>query len=142
MWKLKNVCLYAKNHYQKSDNIWEDLKKMLELDDYITFNSNDIYQIIRNEVQTYILEAKSNQNYKITAFLDGLNPSECWKIGYYTKDYVYKNEEKETLSNYNYEEATIRSALSLIRFASKEDLGWEEWIKSNPDVLPKIKEKV
>ena len=44
--KLANVVLYAKGWYKKSDDIWEDLKKILEFDNYTPFTKMDVYSII------------------------------------------------------------------------------------------------
>ena len=49
--KLTNVVLYAKGWYKKSDDIWEDLKKILELDNYTPFTKTDIYSIIVDAFQ-------------------------------------------------------------------------------------------
>ena len=49
--KLTNVVLYAKGWYKKSDDIWEDLKKILELDNYTPFTKIDIYSIIATAFQ-------------------------------------------------------------------------------------------
>ena len=38
IFKLSHVVLYAKGWYQKSDDIWKDLKKILNLDDYSPFD--------------------------------------------------------------------------------------------------------
>lgn len=82
--KLTNVVLYAKGWYKQSNDIWEDLKKILELDDYTPFTKMDVYSII--------LTAFQNSNiYRITELkevLNGIHPLNCWKVGYFVKDNI------------------------------------------------------
>ena len=44
--KLTNLVLYAKGWYLKTDDLWADLKNILELDNFTPFNNRDIYSII------------------------------------------------------------------------------------------------
>jgi hypothetical protein len=43
--ELTNVVLYAKGWYLKSDDIWEDLKNILKLDNYTVSNIMEFYLI-------------------------------------------------------------------------------------------------
>lgn len=97
---LTNVVLYAKGWYKKTDDIWNDLKQILILDDYTPFTKNDVYQIILNNV-----EKINGQRWTSTsALLNGIHPDNCWKINY-----------NET-TNYKLEEAVIHYVISNLRF--------------------------
>ena len=78
---LSHLTLYAKGWYLRTDDIWEDLKKILELDDYSPFSKNDVYSIITSRFSEF--EHRSSE---LRQVLFGIHPSECWKYGYYTKD--------------------------------------------------------
>ena len=112
--KLTNVVLYAKGWYKKSDDIWEDLKKILELDDYTPFTKMDVYSII--------LIAFQNCNiYRITELkevLNGIHPLNCWKVGYFVKDNIQwsqKGTKIEDLPNYDMPTAFIYYVMSNLR---------------------------
>jgi len=49
--KLTNVVLYAKGWYLRTNDIWADLTKILELDGYSPQNKWDIYNIILKSVE-------------------------------------------------------------------------------------------
>ena len=113
--KLTNVVLYAKGWYKKSDDIWEDLKKILELDNYTPFTKIDIYSIIVTAFQ-------ESNIYRITELeqvLNGIHPNNCWKYGYYCKNYLSwssNNVEKENLPDYDLATAFIYYVISNLRF--------------------------
>ena len=78
---LTNVVLYAKGWYKKSDDIWADLKKILELDDYSPFSKNDVYSIIAARFSEF--DHRSSELFEV---LKGIHPNSCWKYGYYVKE--------------------------------------------------------
>ena len=115
--KLHHVALYAKNWYQKSDNIWFDLAKCLEGDGYNIFyndyNDNQKYSIsnIYNLILNKTIELFSNNPNNSKLILEIINdcaPNNRWKIDY--------NEYN------NYYEVVIRSCLSKITCLSKNCL--------------------
>ena len=59
LFPLTNVVLYAKGWYKTTDNIWEDLKKILELDDYTPFSNNDIYSILISSFEKFDTQASN-----------------------------------------------------------------------------------
>lgn len=109
---LHHVVLYAKGWYQKSDDIWEDLKKILEFDNYTPFTKMDVYSIIVTAFQ-------ESNIYRITELkevLNGIHPDNCWKYGY--------NCTKET---YDMSTAVMYYILSSIRFIDNT-----QWIPKVP----------
>lgn len=117
IFRLSNVVLYAKGWYKKTDDVWEDLKQILVLDDYTPFTKGDIYSIILNAFENYNCRQST-----LREVLQGITPRESWKVGYFTKgnaDWLSK-EEQETLPEYQMEEAFIRYVLSTLRFFSIE----------------------
>lgn len=112
--KLTNVVLYAKGWYKKSDDIFEDLKKILELDNYTSFTKTDVYSIIVDAFQ------KSNI-YRVTELkevLNGIHPVNCWKHNYYCKEnlsWSSNNVEKENLPDYDLVTAFIYYVISNLR---------------------------
>ena len=137
--KLINLVLYSKGKYIKG-NIWEDLKKILEGDDYTPGNNNDVFLIISGNIQRWLLKSTINQEYKFSSFLDNLDPKQCWKCGYYTKEYPYVQlNEAQEFATYDYRTAVLYSALSVLSLTDRNDLGWnpeEPWPLPNEKVLP------
>lgn len=110
--KLSHVTLYAKGWYLKSDDIWEDLKKILKLDDYTPFTKMDVYSII--------LSATQNSNiYRWTELkevLNGIHPSNCWKVGYYVKENADWAHKDTKINEYDMPTAFIYYVISNLRF--------------------------
>ena len=130
---LSHTVLYAKGWYEKTDNIWEDLKKILVLDNYTPFTKNDVFYILVSRFQ----ELNCRQS-ELREVLIGIHPQECWKVGYYTKeveDWAIK-EEQDTLKDYDMPTATIYYILSYLRF-----LGKDGWVEKTPNykLYPKPK---
>lgn len=115
IFRLSNVVLYAKGWYKMTDNVWEDLKQILELDDYTPFTKGDVYSIILNAFENY----KCRQS-TLKEVLIGITPKESWNTGYYTKGNAnwLSKEEQDKLPDYKLEEAFIRYVLSTLRFFS------------------------
>lgn len=122
--KLSHVVLYAKGWYLRTENKWEDLKKILTLDDYTPFTNSDVYSIL--------IRAFDNFDYRATELkemLTGIHPSECWKYGYYTNNCTWIKG-YDNLPNYKMEDAVLHYILSTL-----QNLDNEYWIK----VIPKYK---
>jgi len=112
--KLTNVVLYAKGWYKTTDDIWEDLKKILELDDYTPWDKNDVYLILLSATQ------KSNiyRWTELKEVLMGIHPNNCWKYGYYVKANSHWSDAKlvDTLPDYDMPTAFVYYVLSNLRF--------------------------
>jgi hypothetical protein len=131
---LIHTILYAKGWYQRGD-LWEDLMCTLKADDYTPDDRQDIVGIITSRLQNFLLQTTGDMapNYKLSCLLEGLNPHTCWKMGYYTKDHKWA----EVTNEYNYEEALVRTYLSMMQMTSVKDLGWEDARPlADPSVLP------
>ena len=114
VFKLSHLVLYAKGWYKHTDNVWEDLIKILELDDYTPFNKMDVYSIISGKFQEF--EHRSSE---LKEVLNGIHPNQCWKFGYYTNtcDLV---ENYKSLPDYDMPTAFIYYVLSSLRFLDNE----------------------
>jgi hypothetical protein len=132
---LSNLVLYAKDWYKKSDNVWDDLKKILELDDYTPFTNGDVYRIITGQFSKFDV-----QQSELTEVLFGIHPNECWKVGYYVKGCNWVNN-SEQLPEYDMPTAFIHYVLSTLRFLDNEQ--WKvatpkyKKYPKNPDIPTK-----
>ena len=118
---LSNVVLYAKGWYKTTDDVWDDLKKILVLDDYTPYSNSDVYSILLKKFDNFDIQAS-----QLREVLFGITPQECWKVGYYTKDHTWadgSNNAKE----YDMPTAFIYYVLSTLRFIDKE-----QWKPSTP----------
>lgn len=108
--KLAHIALYAKGWYQKTDNIYADLKKILVLDGYTPFSNNDVFIILSNHFEKSDLHPHNS----LQRTIQSITRDECWKCGYYTRDHKWvKNH--ESLPEYDMEIAFIHYVLSSIR---------------------------
>lgn len=143
---LKHVCLYAKVHYVRSGDIWNDLAKCLEGDNYSViyddmFSKVDIRNLIIHKIHEHIFN-ELNSHWRYEEILQHASPEECWKIGFYTKEHKWAaNWATNPDPDYDFWEAFMRSYLSEIRNMSLVDLGWDSWCEPDEKVLP-IKWKV
>lgn len=103
---LTNLVLYAKGWYEKTDDIWDDLKKILELDNYSPFTKGDVYSIILARFSEF--ECRQSE---LREVLLGIHPFECWKSGYYTKNSTWVKD-SEKLPEYDMPTAFIKYVLS------------------------------
>lgn len=111
---LSNVVLYAKGWYKTSDDVWDDLKKILVLDGYTPNNNSDVYSILAERFEKFEI-----RNSELREVLYGIHPDQCWKVGYYTKDHTWvdgSNNAKE----YDMPTAFIYYVLSTLRFIDNE----------------------
>lgn len=106
--KLTNVVLYAKGWYKKSDDIWEDLKKILEFDNYTPFTKMDVYSIIVTAFQ-------ESNIYRITELKNGIHPDNCWKYGYYCKENLSWAGKDTKIHEYDMPTAFIYYVMSNLR---------------------------
>ena len=116
--KLTNVVLYAKGWYKTTDNIWEDLKKILELDDYTPWDKNDVYLILLSATQ----ESNIYRWTELKEVLMGIHPNNCWKYGYYVKANSHWSNAKsvDELPDYDMPTAFVYYVLSNLRFMEKK----------------------
>jgi hypothetical protein len=116
-----------------SDDVWEDLREIITLDDYTPFTKNDVYSILLNNIQKYDFRWTDLREVMI-----GIHPNECWKYGYYTKD-NYKLD--KSLIEYDMPTAFVYYVLSNLRDLDKNQ--WEvkvpKWTKypKNPKLTVK-----
>jgi hypothetical protein len=156
---LNNVALYSKHHYQRSGNIWFDIQKCIEADDYTPMSCcledaierqdfeqaarireegrDNIICVLVNEVSPIIPNGKE---YMMHEFLEATDKRSCWKNGYYHNEFWGKNnyskEEQDKLEPYDYKTAVLYFFLSKLSNSTVVDLGWE---LGNP---PKASSKV
>ena len=114
VFSLSNLVLYAKGWYKQTDNIWEDLKQILELDDYTPYNNTDVYSIILSNFEKWDI-----YNTSLREVLIGIHPNQCWKVGYYTKAATLVNNH-DKLPEYDMPTAFIHYVLSTLMFIDNE----------------------
>jgi hypothetical protein len=78
--QLKHVSLYAKGWYEKTDNVFEDLKKILTLDDYTPFVNNDVFIILVHEYQ------RIKPHFDLATFISEIQPRKASWHGYNPKE--------------------------------------------------------
>lgn len=109
---LSHVVLYAKGWYKRTDNVWDDLLKILELDNYSPFDRSDVYNIIVSSFSEFDHSESSLRNVLFT-----ISENNCWKVGYYTKGNAeWSRRPKEELPDYDMQTAVIYYILSTLRF--------------------------
>jgi len=126
--KLKHVALYAKHHYERSVDVWEDVKKCLEADDYMPSNKIDILNIIIRNV-TPLHHQKPTE--LIMELVEGISPHNCWKYGFYHNQCTWVKECKE-YPDYDYKTAVLYFYLSTLMGSTITEL----------DGLPEADKKV
>lgn len=114
---LGHVSLYAKGWYNKSDDIWADLKQILNLDNYGPCNKNDVFNIIVRRFE----EANLVYN-PIIDMLDNIAPHNCWRVGYYTKNYTRFLSLNKPNVEYDLHTAVLYYVLSVLRIAEVSKL--------------------
>lgn len=122
---LTHLVLYSKGWYKHSDNIWDDLKIILEMDGYTPFTKGDVYNIILNNFDKF-----DSRESELRQVITGIHPSECWKHGYYTNQYYSPLEETKNLPNYDMPEALIRYVIS-----SLFGIDNNQWCAKLPDYI-------
>ena len=138
---LQHTVLYAKHWYKRFNpsgvrkTLWDDLAITLEMDGYLgTFEGDS--EIARKQRITHLLVGqfsrlpnKGHAN-SLQAFFDGIRPYNCWKYGYYTKDFTFMRcqEDIDESPVYDYDEAVARYCLSHFN-----GLDNSEWKVTKPD---------
>lgn len=117
---LNHITLYAKNWYIRSDNFWDDIYKCLTTPWYYNDGSEHSYMMLPDEKESMYnvilnkyTESMHKEPHKLVDFIKAISPTECWKSGYSTKDYPFKQGNEE-LPEYDYMEAVVRVILSNI----------------------------
>jgi hypothetical protein len=116
MFKLTNVVLYAKGWYKITDDVWEDLKKILELDNYSPFNKWDVYSILLTAVQDSNIYRWS----ELKEVLNGIHPKNCWKYGYYVKENAEWAGKDIIIHEYDIPTAFVYYVISNLRFCDNK----------------------
>ena len=131
--KLKHVALYSKLHYERSGNVWGDLRKCLRADDYTLGNKNDILRIIIRNVTPLFCYDKTEM---VMELVCSIHPSECWKSGFYTKDHEWavRNDAALKYKEYDQQEAILFFYLSKLQSATKDEL--DGLPEADENVLP------
>jgi hypothetical protein len=113
---LGHVALYAKGWYRKTDDIFSDLRKILEFDDYTPYTNSDVVVILlRNYEQSIKI--------RLIDFVNEIHPLSCWKVGYYPNEGNFR----KTDGDYDLYKALIYKILSDVRFLSSD-----QWIVKTP----------
>lgn len=117
---LSYTILYAKGWYEKSDNLIEDLKETLRLDDYTPFSKNDVLSILIRNYQEYSKK-------ELIDIISTIHPDNVWKVSY--------PGDKE----WDLYDAVVYYILSYFRFLNNNE--WEiktpnyrGKLKRNPDI--------
>lgn len=109
VWTLSHTVLYAKGWYKKSEDVFEDLKKILDIDGYTPFTKGDVLNILLSKAERF-----DHQAFDLRAMVIGLHPKEIWKASYYTEDNNWITNGKN-LPRYDYETAVVYYVLSTLR---------------------------
>jgi len=120
---LKHVALYSKHWYKRTDDVWGDLIKCLEADDYQPQTKYDVLSIITNNVAP-LFKQWGIEHYTMD-LISSISPHNCWKHGYYTKDHRWAVERWPELASktYDYYEATLWYFLSKLSNSTIIELG-------------------
>lgn len=121
--KLSHVVLYSRGYYNKSGDIWTDLKQILQYDDYTPFSNNDVFWIITNSFEKADLGGYTNT---LLQTLIGIQQTECWKYGY-----------ECTKETYDMATATMYYILSTIRFIDRTK--WDPKVPKYNKITPRPK---
>lgn len=132
MFTLAHVMLYAKGWYEKSGDIWADLMKILELDDYTPFNKGDVYSILIHRFEDLPEEVYGR---KLSTLLNDIDEHNSWKFGYIHNG----NKEhwplmKGEFQDYDVKTAVVYYILSTIRFIDTKyyKIAVPKYSKNNP----------
>lgn len=130
---LNHTVLYAKGWYKRSESIWEDMQKLLEADGYTMWETTPDKVRITN-LLVMQAERLKIRAFSLSHFYEGIQDSQIWKRGYYTKTNPGGTLSKEVKPDYDYHEAVLRYCLSVFG-----DLNRDHWKVERPDftILPK-----
>ncbi len=133
MFQLKNVALYSKYHYERSDDIVVDLIKCLQADGYTPLDKWDVCSIISNNTEEFI-----PKNKKLYNIIEELSKENCHRFGYYCKGNIFNLNNQDELP-YDTIMALIYFCLSTLSNTELVKLG--DIGKPNSNVLPIKKHK-
>lgn len=104
---IDNFVLYSKHWYKRSNNIWADIKKCLEADEYLPDDKADMLSIIINHFAPLLQH--NGSEYYTRELIFGVTPEQCWKYGYYTKEakWIKGGKEYDELPDYDYMTAVL-----------------------------------
>ena len=152
--KIINVVKYAKNHYQRTDNIWYDLALCLQADGYGPFfgwsnnpnkspqeecfnNRRQLTMLIIDKLMPYI------KSFRFREIITNTSPNDSWRVGYHTKSSgsFWANKKIDQLPDYDYWQALVMAYLSEMTFTCCEDLGHFSWNLFNGCNIPELKKE-
>lgn len=107
LFPLSHLMLYTRGWYKQTEDLFEDLKLVLELDGYQPDTKQNIMFIIVNCYGKYI-------DIDLVDFLNDIQESQSFRIGHYTNN--NSNPENPYNVEYDINTAIIRKILSDIRF--------------------------
>jgi hypothetical protein len=135
---LKHFALFAKGWYDNKgteknpENVWVNAMKALTGDDYLPETKNDVIGILTAQVTP--LSRRSTTDH-VMDMLSIVDPAECWKHGYVTKDYPFaSDEEKLKLPAYDYKTAVLYYYIHCVRFMNNVSTG--QLPPPDPMVMP------
>jgi hypothetical protein len=116
-YKVKNtdsfIILYCKKWVKYRTNFIKDLRKLVA-----HWTGMEVKYITKNEVADVLLQIVEKYNtidkHFLRNFLTDMSPESCWKTGYETNDYPYK-EKNSRLPSYNFTNALIYKCASILR---------------------------
>jgi len=131
---LKNVTLYAKGKYHKSGDIWADVKKCLEGDDYTPETKVDILSIIIAQMSRICFKDKGIDTIMLEVY-NSIRPEQTnIETGYTHRQSKYLIQRNDSIVNYDVNEAILWYYLTKIRFLTVSDIGGLP--APDPNVLP------
>lgn len=110
----QHVFLYAKHWYKRSDDVFADLKKILEHRNGVEAKhiSNGVVVSSLAGIARDIISESPNTN-EFTEFVNDVHPANCWKIGYTLKS-RFPNSPDALDEEYDYYKAVVYKILSMI----------------------------
>lgn len=123
---LSHVCLYAKGWYNRSENVWNDIRKCLSADGYCgdLFTNSDCLNVILNRWS----EMQADHTHSFNALVFGAMDHNCWKHGYSTKTNWSYGQNIDQLPDYDYMTAVLWYILSSLQGCESS-----AWIQKRPD---------
>jgi hypothetical protein len=135
---LKHFALFAKGWYdntgdeRKPENVWDSAKKALAGDNYMPETKNDVIGILTARVTP--LSHMSTTDH-VMDMLSIVDPTECWKHGYVTKDYPFASDaERAIFPAYDYKTAVLYYYIHCVRFMNNVSTG--QLPPPDPKVMP------
>lgn len=125
MKEYNQVFLYAKNWYQKSENIFVDLGVIFKQIYILSYwDDQELKRDVTRHMLT-IIEEMNLLNYRghsLTKFISDIQPSETWQYGYTHNKSPFINK-PELYPEYDYNEAVVRKCMSIIKYVEKDICG-------------------